>query len=89
MKQTLIYITVKEAFKNSDQMQQEHERQKSKESIKTRQNDQLKAVPGLDRFERAQIRAWNLLSQSQKQAKHFPKASIWKSILKNEFQVYP
>ena len=76
MKQILIYITVKEAFKNSDQMQQELERQKSNESIMTRQNDPLKAAPGLDRSQHAQIRAWNLLSQSQKQAKYFPKASF-------------
>ena len=89
MKQILIYITVKEAFKNSEKMQQELEKQKSIESVKTRQNDQLKAAPGLDRFQHAQIRAWNLLSQQQKQAKHFPKACIWKSILKNELQVYP
>ena len=84
-----IYITFKEAFKNSDQMQQELKRQKLNESIITRQNDQLKATPGLDRFQHAQIRVWNLLSQQQKQARHFPKACIWKSILKNEFQVYP
>ena len=69
-------------------MQQEFERQKSKESIKKRQNDQLKAAPGVDRFQHAQIRAWNLLSQQQKQAKQFPKARIWKSILNNEFKVW-
>ena len=64
VKQILIYITVKEAFKNSVQMQQELEKQKLNESIITRQNDQLKAAPGLDRFRYAQIRAWNLLSTS-------------------------
>ena len=88
MKQILINITVKKVFKNLDQMQQELERQKSNETLITRQNDQLKAAPGLDRFKHAQIRAWNLLSQSQKQAKHFLKVCIWKSILKNELQVY-
>ena len=88
-KQILIYVTVKEAFKNSEKMQQELEKQKSKESIITGQNDLLKIAPGLDRFKLAQIRAWNLLSPSQKQAKHFPKVCIWKSILRNEFQVYP
>ena len=89
MQQILIYTRFKEAFKNSDQMQQELERQKSNETIITKQNDQLKAAPGLDRFKLAQIRAWNLLSPSQKRAKHFPKVCIWKSILRNEFQVYP
>ena len=76
-------MTVKEAFKNSEKMQQELEKQKSIESVKTRQNDQLKAAPGLDRYKLAQIRAWNLLSPSQKQAKLFPNVCIWKSILKN------
>ena len=71
-------------------MQQELDKQKLNESIITRQNDQLKGAPGLDRFRCAQIRAWNLLSPSQKGAKHFPKVCIWRSILRNEFnQVYP
>ena len=69
MKQILIYLSVQEAYKNSFQMQQELDKQKSNESIKTRQNDQLKEAPGLDRFRCAQIRAWNLLSPSQKGAK--------------------
>ena len=67
VKQILIYLTVKEAFKNSDRMQQELDKQKLNESIITRQNDQLKGAPGLDRFRCAQIRAWNLLSPSQKE----------------------
>ena len=90
MKQILKYITVKEAFKNSEKMQQELEKQKSIESVKTRQNDQLKAAPGVARYKLAQIRAWNLLSPSQKQAKSLPKVRIWRSILRNEFnEVYP
>ena len=88
VEQILIYLTVKEAFKNSVQMQQELDKQKLNESMITRQNDQLKAAPGLDRFKLAQIKAWNMLSPSQKGAKHFPKVAIWRSILRKEFQVY-
>ena len=84
----LIYVTVKEAFKNADRMQREFEKQKSKQTIITRQNDQLKAALYMDRFQHAQIRAWELLSQQPKLAKQFPKASIWKSIFNNEFRVY-
>ena len=62
-------------------MQQELETQKSNESIITRKNDQLKAALGLDRFQHARFRAWNLLYHQQKLAKHFPKACVWKSIL--------
>ena len=88
VEQILIYLTVKEAFKNSVQMQHELDKQKLNESMITRQNDQLKAAPGLDRFKLAQIKAWNMLSPSQKGAKHFPKVAIWRSILRKEFQVY-
>ena len=79
---------MKEAFKNADRMQREFEKQKSIKTITTRQNDQLKAAPYVDRFQHAQIRAWNLLSQQHTQAKQFPKASIWNFIFNNEFKVY-
>ena len=88
MEQILIYLTVKEAFKNSGQMQHELDKQKLNESMITRQNDQLKAAPGLDRFKLAQIKAWNMLSPTQKGAKLFPKVAIWRSILRKEFQIY-
>ena len=88
IEQMLIYLTVKEVFENSVQMQQELDKQKLNGSMITRQNGQLKAAPGLDRFKLAQIRAWNMLTPSQKGAKHFPKVCIWRSILRNEFQLY-
>lgn len=88
VEQILIYLTVKEAFKNSGQMQHELDKQKLNESMITRQNDQLKAAPGLDRFKLAQIKAWNMLSLTQKGAKRFPKVAIWRSILRKEFQIY-
>ena len=76
------------SLQNSVQMQQELDKQKLNESMITRQNDQLKAAPGLDRFKLAQIKAWNMLSPTQKGAKLFPKVAIWRSILRKEFQVY-
>ena len=84
----LTYITVKEAFKNADSMNRKFKKQKSTQTMITRKRQQLKSSPYMDRLNQSQIRAWNMMTQQQKLAKQFPKASIWKAIFNDELRVY-